>query len=116
MKLNMMTQFSFDTMKCLILLLSFFFISVEGDRHLNVNGPFGKRHSIGDEPSPHACNCGSDIFYSKNLTVENINVSTTVYSSNEQIVIDWIPISKSCVDDFVGIYFIDIDSLNGKYI
>ncbi len=92
--------------------MSFF---IRGDEHLNANGPFGKRHSIGDEPSPHACNRGSGIFYSKTVTIENINVSATVYSSNEQILIDWIPISKPCLDDFIGIYSVDIDPFNSKY-
>jgi len=110
----MTTLFSSDRMKCLVVFLSLISIFIRGDQHLNANGPFGKRHAIGDEPSPHACNRGSDISSSQTLTVENINVSATVYSSNEQIVINWIPISNPCVDDFVGIYFVDIDPLNGK--
>ncbi len=36
-------------MKYLVLLLSLVFTSVEGDRHLNTNGSFRKRHTLGDE-------------------------------------------------------------------
>jgi hypothetical protein len=75
-------------MKSLIVFVSLVTIFVEGDRHLNANGPFGKRHSIGDEPSPHACNRRDGISSSSRvLTVDNINVSSTVYSSNELITI-----------------------------
>jgi hypothetical protein len=48
-------------MKYLIVLFLLVIIYVEGDRHLNANGPFGKRHDIGDEPSPHACSRRIDI-------------------------------------------------------
>jgi hypothetical protein len=103
-------------MKCFIVFVSLFIIFVGGDRHLNANGPFGKYHAIGDEPSPHACNRGTGISSSssKMVTVTNINVSTTTYSSNEQIIITWTPISTPCVDDFVGVYFVDIDLSKGK--
>ena len=59
-------------------------IFVKGDQHLNANGPFGKRHTIGDEPSPHACNHPDGISSSSTILVGmNINVSATVYSSSE---------------------------------
>jgi hypothetical protein len=90
-------------------------IYVEGDQHLNANGPFGKRHTIGDEPSPHACSPRTDISSSsRTLTFMNINISAMVYSSNELITITWTPISDLCVDDFVGIYFVEIPLSNGK--
>jgi hypothetical protein len=44
----------------------------------------------------------------------NINISAMVYSSNELITITWTPISDLCVDDFVGIYFVEIPLSNGK--
>jgi hypothetical protein len=96
-------------MRCLIVVFSLFIIYVEGDRHLNANGPFGKRHVIGDEPSPHACNPLIAI-----SSIMNINMSSNVYSSNELINISWTPISDVCVDDFIGIYFVDIPLENGK--
>jgi hypothetical protein len=70
----------------------------ERDQHLNANGPFGKRHTIGDEPSPHACNRQDGISSSSStiLTVMNTNVSVTVYSSSELITISWTPISAMC--------------------
>jgi hypothetical protein len=101
-------------MKYLVVFLSLINIFVTGDEHLNSNGPFGKRHMIGDEPSPYACNGASSISLSQTLTVANINVSSRVYSSSEQIVINWTPISNPCVDDFVGIYFVDVDPSKGK--
>ncbi|CAF1042516.1 unnamed protein product [Rotaria sordida] len=86
---------------------------VVGDRHLNANGPFGKHHSIGDEPSPYTCNRRTGIHSSStSLNIMNINVSATVYSSNDQITITWTPTLVPCVDDFVGIYFVDIDPLD----
>ena len=103
-------------MKYLVFLLAFVFILVEADRHLNANGPFRKRHALGDEPSPHACNRGTGIRSSKPLSVANINVSARTYSSSEEITISWTPVSSPCVDDFLGIYFVDIDPLRGKSI
>ncbi|CAF1072868.1 unnamed protein product [Rotaria magnacalcarata] len=80
---------------------------------LNVSGPFGKLHAIGDEPSPHACNRSTGIrSSSKSLTVMSINVSATVYSSNDEVAITWTPVLASCIDDFVGIYFVNIDPWN----
>ncbi len=102
-------------MKCRIILFLLFIIYVEGDRHLNANGPFGKRHVIGDEPSPHACNPLNTISSSsRTSSVMNINISANVYSSNELITVTWTPISDLCVDDFVGIYFVDIPLSKGK--
>jgi hypothetical protein len=104
-------------MKCFIRFLSFVFLSVERDRHFNVNGYFRKRHTIGNKSSAHACNRGPGIYSTSKIpSVANINVSTTIYSSNEQIVISWAPVSTPCKDDFVGIYFIDIDPSKGKHI
>ena len=98
-------------MRSLVTLCLLFVVLVVGDRHLNANGPFGKRHNLDDEPSPHACNRRAGIDSSSaSLAVANINVSATVYSSNDQIQITWNPITRPCVDDFVGIYFVDIES------
>ena len=94
--------------------LFFVWSIVQGDRHLNQNGPFRKRHTLGDEPSPYACDRGSGSSLSTNASIANINVSSTNYSSSEQINISWTPIPSPCSDDFVGIYFSDIDPSRGK--
>ncbi|CAF4062019.1 unnamed protein product, partial [Rotaria magnacalcarata] len=82
------------------------------DQHLNDNGPFGKHHSVHDEPSPHSCNRGSGLIlssiFSTLMTVMTLNVSTTVYVSNEQVNVTWTPMTAPCVDDFIGIYFGEI--------
>ncbi|CAF3761640.1 unnamed protein product [Adineta steineri] len=99
-------------MKYFIVFFSLVILFVAGDRHLNANGPFGKRHTVGDEPSPYACNRRAGISSSTILTITNINVSATNYSSNDQINITWTSVSNPCVDDFVGIYFVEIDLSN----
>lgn len=98
-------------MKSMVVVLYLFLVwnIVEGDRHFNQNGPFRKRHRLGDEPSPYACNRPSGCSLSTNASVGNINVSSTSYLSSEQIHISWTSISAPCVDDFVGIYFSDVD-------
>ncbi|CAF3057219.1 unnamed protein product [Rotaria socialis] len=95
-------------MKWLIVFLSSFIIIVIADRHLNANGPFGKRHMIHDEPSPHACNPLDVDGILSPSTISSLNVSTTIYSSNEQINVTWTPVEHSCKDDFIGIYFVEI--------
>ncbi|CAF3389336.1 unnamed protein product [Rotaria sp. Silwood1] len=82
------------------------------EKHLNANGPFGKRHEFHNEPSPYACNRGaglsSSIFHRRNKDLQDLQVSKTVYMSSEQILVTWTPISASCKDDFIGIYYIEI--------
>ena len=94
--------------------LFFLGILVEGDRHFNQNGPFRKRHRLGDEPSPYACDRGSGISFLKMLSIANIKVSSTSYLSNDQINLTWTPISTPCSDDFIGIYFSEIDPARGN--
>ncbi len=108
-----MTLFSSDTMKCLVVFLSLISIFIRGDQHLNANEPLENVSQLVMNQA-HMHVIVDQTFLLQTLTIENINVSATVYSSNEQIVINWIPISNPCVDDFVGIYFVDIDPLNGK--
>lgn len=98
----------------LVFQLLFLAILVEGDRHLNQNGPFRKRHRVGDEPSPYACDRAPGISLLKMLTMTNINVSSTSYLSNDQIYLTWTPILTSCSDDFIGIYFSEIDPSRGN--
>lgn len=97
---------------CIIFLLTFFVIINAEDHHLNSNGPFGKPHSMNDEPSPHACNRGAGIssFTNSIPTVINVdlNVSTTVYASLDQINVTWPSTFVACSDDFIGVYFIEI--------
>ena len=99
-------------MKSLIFLLSFFVLLAAGDQHLNANGPFGKRHTINSEPNPY--NCHRPDGYSAAVNVADLNVSTTTYSSREQIIVDWSPLSGWCEDDFIGVYFVDILLQDGK--
>lgn len=100
-------------MRNLVVLLALFFVSALADRHLNGNGPFGKRHVVGDEPSPFACDRRTGVS-SALVAVTNINVSTTTFSSNEQMNISWTPVASPCADDFVGVYFAEIDPSHGK--
>ncbi|CAF2723528.1 unnamed protein product [Rotaria sp. Silwood2] len=47
------------------------------------------------------------------MNTTTLNVSSTFYVSNQQIVVTWPTMSSSCNDDFIGIYFIDIPLLTG---
>jgi hypothetical protein len=101
-------------------LFSSFFIFVVADRHLNANGPFGKRHIMNDGLShTHPCHRGIGISSSSisraTVTMSTLNVTATVYSNNEQINVSWTPISSPCKDDFVGIYFVETALSAGKY-
>lgn len=100
-------------MKLLILLLSFVVLLAAGDQHLNANGPFGKRHTINGEPSPY--NCRRPDGYSTAVNVADLNVSTTAYSSREELTVAWSPLSGWCKDDFIGVFFADIPLQDGKY-
>jgi len=103
-------------MRLVVVYLSSFVILVAGDQHLHANGPFGKRHTTINEPSPYACNRPDGIVPSlTTVAVSNLNLSATVYSSNEQIKITWTPLSSSCQDDFIGVYFAETPLAQGKY-
>ncbi len=103
-------------MRWVVAFLSSLVILVAGDQHLNANGPFGKSHMIGDEPSLDACNRGPGLLSSSTtVTVSKINVSATTYSNGEEIKITWTPLSTACKDDFVAVYFTDIPDYDGKY-
>ncbi|CAF1151600.1 unnamed protein product [Adineta steineri] len=100
---------------CVIFLLAFFVAVTARDHHSNVNWAFRNRHSIRGEPYP----CDRDIGISTSsnsiptLTITQLNVSTTAYVSMEQIEVTWTPISNSCHDDFIGIYFVETSILTG---
>jgi len=96
----------------MLLLFLFIYLVAASDLHLNNNGPFGKRHSIKDEPSPYACNRGPGISTSIN---SDLNVSSTVYTSLDEINVTWSAMSNTCLDDFIGIYFTEIP-LAGNYV
>ena len=103
-------------MRWVVVFLSLFVILVAEDQHLNANGPFGKRHTINDEPSSYACDRSQGLLSSSTtLTISNLNVSATVYSSNEEIRVTWTPLSSACEDDFIGVYFVEIPIEKGKY-
>jgi hypothetical protein len=102
---------------CVAFLLTFFVFVAATDQHLNANGPFGKRHSIKDEPSPYTCHRGTGLSSSSDLfsTLANtdLNVSTTVYASMDQIEVTWAPTLISCKNDLFGIYFVEIPIATG---
>jgi len=88
---------------------------VTEDRHLHSNGPFGKSHPFGSEPSPTGCNRPDGLLtQSTTVSVGTLDVSKTKYLSYEQIIVSWQPLAAPCQDDFVGIYFSEIPSVNGK--
>jgi hypothetical protein len=101
-------------MRWAIVLLFSFVIFIAADQHLNANGPFGKRHTVNSEPSPYACNRPDGVASFTIVTVGSLNVSATVYYSNEQITVTWIPISTPCKDDFIGVYFAEIPATTGN--
>ena len=97
-----------------------FIVTIHAAKHLNANGPFGKRHEFNNEPSPYACNRGagisSSIFPPRRKILQDINVSKTIYSSSEKLQLSWTPIFASCKDDFIGIYSVEITDIAGKNI
>lgn len=106
-------------MRRLVIFFSLFTAFVAAGKHLNANGPFGKRHSFRDETSPHGCNrpigvAVSSVF-SASRSVATLIVSATAYNSNDQINVTWTPILTACDDDFIGIYFAEIALNQGKY-
>lgn len=98
--------------------LSSFILLIQAEKHLNANGPFRKRHAVGNEPNPYACNRGSGVSSSlfpwRTKTVQDIRVSKTLYTSNEQIDLTWTPIVASCKDDFIGIFYAEVLPGRGK--
>jgi hypothetical protein len=95
-------------MRYLVVFLLFsFIISVASDQHLNDDGPFGKLHLVSELLSPYNCNYTADVS-SSNAAQIILNVTTTVYSNNEQINVTWTSTSTPCADDFIGIYSIEI--------
>ena len=99
-------------MKGIFVLLACFFTFVASDQHLHANGPFGKRHTVMDEPTPHACNRGSGVSFRRD--VQQLKVSKTSYSSLEEIVVSWTPVTGACKDDFVGVFFSEIPLAAGQ--
>jgi hypothetical protein len=100
-----------------VFLLTFFVFVAAADRHSNVNWAFRKRHAIKDDLYP--CNLSIGISTSSNPipigSITDLNVSTTLYVSMEQIEVTWTPILNSCQDDFIGIYFVEIPIPTGIY-
>ncbi len=103
-----------------VVFISSFIVLIQAEKHLNANGPFRKRHTIGNEPSPYACNRGAGIsspfFPRRTKAVQDIQVSKTLYISSESIQLTWTPISASCKDDFIGIFYAEVPIENGKYV
>ena len=100
-----------------VLLLCSFVILIAGDQHPNINGAFGKRHTIDDLQIHYEYKQTSNLLFASTLTVvSTLNVSTTVYSNGEEIKVTWTSLPTTCKDDFIGIYSIDIPDTNGKHI
>ena len=97
---------------CVTFLLFYSISVVRTDHHLNANGPFGKRHSTEDEPSPYHCQRGAGVISHsvplQTMINADLNVSATIYASLDQIEVTWPSTLTSCPDDFVGIYFVEI--------
>jgi hypothetical protein len=114
------TNMFFYQAVCFVIFISSFIVLVEAEKHLNTNGAFRKRHTVHNEPSPYACNRGAGItspFIRQRTRVpQDLQVSKTVYQSNEQIQVTWTPIKASCKDDFIGIYYVEIPLDTGKQI
>ncbi len=101
-------------MRWVIILLSIFIAFVAAGKHLNVNGPFGKPHTI-DDHTEDICRHPPGIPSSTSMTVATLNISAMVYSTNEQITVTWPSVSTLCHNDFIAIYFVEIPLTAGKY-
>lgn len=84
-------------------------ISVASHQHIYDDGPFGKRHLANELQSLYNCNDTADVSSTQII----LNVTTTVYSNNEQINVTWTSTSTSCTDDFIGIYSVEIPLSTG---
>ena len=89
------------------------------EEHLYAHGPFGKAHLSVDIPHPFNCNGSvgllSRLIQSTSVTVMELNVSVTNYSNGDTLVVSWTPLSNSCADDFIGVYFVEIPLATGNY-
>ena len=96
-------------------LLTFLGFVAAKDRHSNVNWAFRNRHSLRDDGYPCHRNIGSSRRSDSTSigTITQLNVSTTIYISMEQIEVTWAPILNPCRDNFVGIYFAETPILTG---
>ena len=91
-------------MKSIVILFNLLVLLVDAAQHLNSNGPFGKKHTVNDEPNPYACNRRAGLS-SRFRDVQPMNVSKTLYANSEPIQVSWTPVSQSCKDDFVGVFY-----------
>ena len=96
-------------------LLTFLGFVAAKDRHSNVNWAFRNRHSIRDDGYPCHRNIGSSRPSDSTPidTITQLNVSTTIFVSMEQIEVTWMPMLNACRDDFIGIYFAETPILTG---
>ena len=90
-----------------VFLLFTFITSLASEQHLNDVGPFGKHHLANELESPYNCSYTADV---SSLIADQIilNVTSTVYSSNEQINVTWTSTLTPCTDDFIGFYSVEI--------
>ena len=92
-----------------------FLISVvlASELHLDANGAFGKYHSINELGVLFECNYTAYVSPS-NADQVILNVSKTIYSTNDQINVTWTSHPTPCTDDFIGIYPTDSPLASGR--
>ena len=103
-------------MRYIVVVLLFSFITLlalASDTHLDANGAFGKYHLVNEFGSLYECNYTATVSSSPVRDID-LNVSTTVYSNNEQVNVTWISTFIPCIDDFIGIYSAEVPLSSGK--
>ena len=103
------------------LLAALLIVHLSRGDHENQSGPFGKHHSIKNVPSPFGCNrtLGSASPPSPSCSptthITRLDVSSSLYVSNEEIIVTWNSTLSTCEDDFVGIYFVEVPLVSGEF-
>ena len=98
---------------CQLVLIAIVVAGSRGAEHSHFTGPFGHVHLQSSNPSPFNCN-RSAVAFSRSINEWSLNVSSTRYSSGDQINVTWSPLASVCPDDFIGIYFPSTPSSSGK--
>lgn len=108
---------SFCREACIAFLLICFVFVAAIDHHSNINWAFKNQRSIRNDLYP--CHRSIGITFSsdpiQSVSISYLNVSTTLYVSMELVEVTWPPVSNSCRDDFIGIYFVETSILTGIY-
>ena len=107
------------TMKMFYQLL-FLFVGItisECEEHRYAHGAFGKAHLRLEMPSPYDCNRPIGLLSnSQSISISELKVSSTNYSNGGTIDVSWSPSTSSpCIDDFIGVYFVEVPIETGKH-